>query len=566
MNLFSSHLDCSKRKIGSVSPVLATGILLTVACFSSSGAIAATKVAFIADQGVGSGSRAVLSLIADENVDIVLIQGDLGYEPGTALQWDQNITDALGRDFPVLSVVGNHENFEWSLYQRLIKDRVNRAGGLSCAGEVGVKANCTFKDLQIVQVAPGITNVAGVEPENDYDGYIRSSFNNSNTPWKVCSWHKNQHAMQAYTKPDETGWDVYDACLDSGAIVTSGHAHTYSRTYLMKDFKSQEVAHRSNEMTLEPGRSFAVVSGLGGRDIKPQQNNGDWFASVYNQSQGATHGALFCTLEKSTAECYFKAINGAMPDQFSLTLGSDSSSAESDPESPTVSSDPTTPPGSGVFRRTDKNEYRWIARDNSGQWSSSWISASCASSLGGAQYSGNWNELIALAPRIDTVSPCDGSVAQSPPPPSTDVSDDGYVFSRTDKSEFRWIEANSNGQIGSVWIDANCASRLGGASESGNWNDLIARAPGFDTLENPCITSDTSGSVQRPSSGSNSGYVFARTDKREFRWVEADASGSAGNIWINAQCAERLGGATVQGDWYDLNDAAPGFDTIANPC
>lgn len=109
---FSSRIDGSKWQIRSVFATLATGSLLTVACFFSTGAIAATKVAFIADQGVGSGSRAVLSLIADENVDIVLIQGDLG----TAQQWDQNITDALGRNFPVLSVVGNHENFEWNLY------------------------------------------------------------------------------------------------------------------------------------------------------------------------------------------------------------------------------------------------------------------------------------------------------------------------------------------------------------------------------------------------------------------------------------------------------------------
>lgn len=562
------HLNRQSRSLISL---LATSLLIPIACSFSLGAAAATKVAFIADQGIGSGSRAVLSLIADENVDIVLIQGDLGYEPGTAMQWDQNITNALGRNFPVLSVVGNHENHEWHLYQRLIRERMNRAGGLSCNGEVGVKANCTFKDLQIVQVAPGISRVAGVKPNDDYDGYIRSSFKNSSAPWRVCSWHKNQHAMQTYTKTDETGWDVYDACLDSGAIIAMGHAHTYSRTYLMKDYRRQEVAHRSNDMTMEPGRSFAVVSGLGGRDIRPQVNNGDWFASVYTQSQGATHGALFCTLEQSTAECYFKAINGAMPDQFSLKLGSGSPSTDADTKPPAqstpVSTDPTTPAGSGVFRRTDKNEYRWIARDNSGQWSSSWISESCASALGGPQYSGNWNELIALAPRVDTGSnPCDGNVAQSSPPPPIDASGDGYVFSRTDKAEYRWIDVNGNGQIGSVWIDANCASDLGGASASGNWNDLIARAPGFDTLDNPCNAASSSGPVQNPSSDAPDGYVFARTDKREFRWVEADASGSAGNTWINAECAEKLGGATAQGDWHDLNSVAPGFDTIANPC
>lgn len=562
---------CSIQHHRSFNNVLTASLLLVASCSVSVEVNASTRVAFIADQGASSGAKAVLSLIADENVDIVVIQGDLGYEPDTALLWDENITNALGRDFPVLSVVGNHENYEWPLYQRLIKERMDRADGLSCRGEIGVKANCSFKDLQIVQVAQGVSRVAGVDPDDDYDGFIRSSFKNSNTPWKVCSWHKNQHSMQAYSKTDETGWEVYDACLDSGAMIAMGHAHTYSRTYLMKDFRNQEVAHRNSEMTLEPGRSFAVVSGLGGRDIRPQENDGDWFASIYTQSQGATHGALFCTLEQRTADCYFKAINGAVPDQFTLTLGVGSSSSDLEPvtpvqDSPPQSSNPTEPTGSGVFRRTDKDEYRWITRDNSGQWSSSWIDASCATALGGARYSGNWNDLVAMAPLIDTApSPCNNNTEASTPP-SVNPTSDGYVFLRTDKFEYRWIDTNSSGQIGNVWIDSDCASRLGGTVASGNWSDLMARAPALDTVENPCTASNSTTLVPNSASNLSSGYVFARTDKNEFRWIDNDASGSAGNIWIDEMCAEQLGGASAQGDWYELNAISPKFDNIASPC
>lgn len=301
---------------------LIAGLFVPFALLSSPMVNAATKVAFIADQGVGSGARAVLSLIASENVDIVLIQGDLGYEPNSALEWDQNLTNALGRDFPVLSLAGNHENFEWPLYQRLIEQRLERAAGISCDGEVGVKASCKFENLHVVQVAQGIIRVAGIKSDDNYSDFIRSSFQNDDSLWKVCAWHKNQRAMQAYSKSNETGWDIYDACLDKGAMVAMGHAHTYSRTHLMKDFRTQQMAHQGSVMTLKPGSSFAVVSGLGGRDIKSQKNNGDWFASVYTQTQGATHGALFCTLETNTADCYFKAINGAIPDQFRLIRGS----------------------------------------------------------------------------------------------------------------------------------------------------------------------------------------------------------------------------------------------------
>lgn len=58
---------------------------------------------------------------------------------------------------------------------------------------------------------------------------------------------------------------------------------------------------------------------------------------------------------------------------------------------------------------------------------------------------------------------------------------DGYVFSRTDKSEFRWVSGTNN-----VWIPESCAIALGGASLSDSWSDLNAIAPGFDQAENPC--------------------------------------------------------------------------------
>ena len=545
-------------------------LILPFAFALPTAALAATKVAFVADQGVGSGARAVLSLIKEEGADIVLIQGDLGYDDDAAAQWEQNLTDALGRDFPVLSLAGNHDGDEWPRYEQFIQQRIDRADGLSCSGRAGIKANCTFENLQVVQVAQGIKEVAGVESDDDYDGFIRSSLSGSNFPWKVCAWHKNQRAMQAYSKSDETGWDIYDACLDSGAMIAAGHAHTYSRTHLMEDYRTQRVAHRSDDMQLEPGRSFAVVTGLGGHDIKPQENDGDWFASIYTQSQGATHGALFCTLEQTTADCYFKAIDGSVPDSFTLRTGSGSANrtvrnTPSPDGSPDVESVANASDASGVFRRTDKDEYRWITRDDSGQWSSSMISESCAMALGGAKYSGNWGELIERVPRVNTMpSPCERSVAQiSPPPPAAAGADSGFVFSRTDKRERRWVEVNTSGQMGSVWIDDECASQLGGTQMRGDYDDLMAVAPAQDSIDNPCVNG---GNLSVSQQDNSNGYVFARTDKTEYRWIDRDDSGDMGNVWIDEACADRLGGVTTSGDWYELNAIAPGFDTLISPC
>ena len=290
------------------APVLLTGNLLH----------AGTKVAFIGDQGVDENAQAVLAMIAEEGTDLVLIQGDLGYLDNAAEQWEQNLTNAFGENFPVLSVAGNHEDKEWPIYHRHIRNRVWRNNGLDCTGNPGVKATCSFQNLDIAQVSPGIFEIEGIDPQDDYSGYIDSFFASSNKRWKICSWHKNQNAMQTGTKIDATGWGVYNACLNTGALVATAHEHVYSRTYLMSSFENQTVAHRDPTMTLEPGRSFAFVSGMGGFDVRDQDQGGDWWASIYTSTQGATHGALFCDFEDTTASCYFKAVNGAEPDRFEL--------------------------------------------------------------------------------------------------------------------------------------------------------------------------------------------------------------------------------------------------------
>ena len=293
-----------------------------VALISERSANQVTKIAFVGDQGVGENAISVLELIKSEGMDLLLIQGDLGYDDGAAILWERNIRDIFGTDFPVLSVIGNHERREYSLYKDFIERRIDRAEaqGLSCQGEPGVKANCNFNNIQVVQVAVGITEIPEVDAEDNYEDFIRESFEDTPYTWRICSWHKNQTQMQIYTKKDETGWGVYDACLDAGALITMGHSHTYSRTYLLNDFENQSIEHFGDDMALEPGKSFAFVNGLGGRDIKPQSRSPeDWFAAVYTASQNATHGALFCELAENEGECYFKDISGAVPDQFRIS-------------------------------------------------------------------------------------------------------------------------------------------------------------------------------------------------------------------------------------------------------
>jgi len=541
---------------------------------------AGTKVAFTGDQGTNSDARAVLKMIANEGVDLLLIQGDLGYDPKAASQWEANLNETLGENFPVLTGVGNHENFEWALYQRYIKNRIDRVGALSCTDNPGVKAHCQFGNIEIVQVSPGINEVIGVRPEDNYPGYIADKFSGTSNKWRICSWHKNMRAMQTGNKSNSTGWGVYRSCLNAGAMITVAHSHAYARTHLMSNFENQSVAHRNSDMTLEPGKSFMFVSGLGGRSLREQKRGGDWWASIYTASQGATFGALICDFEQSTAQCYFKAIDGSVPDQFTLRLnnagdpniidlnaGGPNTVIQNSTNTKSNSSDDQLDDLPAVFKRTDSDEYRWIDRDANGKLGNVRIDIACTNAMGGVDLAGDWDDLVALAPGIDSIaSPCDVHNNNDKNYGARSVSEaghTGYVFQRTDKNELRWIARSANGQDGSIRIDNTCARKLGGPSASGDWFELNAKAPAFDQIKNPCTSSASN--VQSPSRSSG-GYLFVRTDKNEKRWVGKTASGDVSSIRIPDNCARKLGVAPVYGNWKQLLQRAPVLDQIASPC
>lgn len=80
------------------------------------------------------------------------------------------------------------------------------------------------------------------------------------------------------------------------------------------------------------------------------------------------------------------------------------------------------------------------------------------------------------------------NVRSATTPASDPVNDSrtGYVFSRTDKSELRWIAPTGTGRIGNIWINQACSESLGGPTEFGDWNELLTVAPALDAIPNPC--------------------------------------------------------------------------------
>jgi hypothetical protein len=256
----------------------------------------------------------------------VLHLGDFDYVD-LPLLWEAQIDAILGADFPYFAVVGNHDEDEFYStfgYQRFMEARMERLG-IPFEGDLGVQSTFSYQGIRFVLTAPGIFGPG----DGLYDLYIRDRLAEDDSVWRISAWHKNMRLMQVGGKSDETGWGVYEASRRGGAIIATGHEHSYSRTHLLASMSQQTVADRSDMLVLsrdaeatgvDEGRSFAFVSGLGGSSIRGQQLEGDWWASVYTADQDARFGALFGVFHyggnSRLAYFYFKDVSGKVVDEF----------------------------------------------------------------------------------------------------------------------------------------------------------------------------------------------------------------------------------------------------------
>lgn len=288
------------------------------------------KIAFIGDSEVDAAADAVLSLIKSEGTDVVVHAGDLGYDSNAPVVFENNINAVLGDDFPYFYVVGNHDDHLWNItngYQKLLESRFDRLG-INWTGQLGVMSSFSYKGISFVSSAPDEFGITSSEAGN----YIRDQLQEDSAIWRISFWHKNQRLMQIGGKRDEAGWGVYEESRRGGAIIATAHEHSYSRTYEMSNFETQTISTTANIVNLtkdelttsvDEGRSFAFVSGLGGRSIRDAESSLDlnpWWADVYHSNNGGQHGALFGEFnyngDATLARFYFKDIDSVERDEF----------------------------------------------------------------------------------------------------------------------------------------------------------------------------------------------------------------------------------------------------------
>ncbi len=276
------------------------------------------KVAFIGDQGINNNAVSVLQLISSEDADMVLHQGDFDYLDDSD-SWDAQITETLGSDFPYFASIGNHDVKEWDGYQGKLQNRLNKISDAYCSGNLGVKSSCMYHGLFFVLSGAGTMGT-------DHAEYIKEQLSENDSIWSICSWHKNMKLMQVGGKTNKTGWDVYEECRKGGAIIATGHEHSYSRTLTLADIDSQIIhSDDSKSLQVSNGTTFVFVNGLGGKSIRDAEDDlekNPWWAKYYTNDNGANYGALFCTfyvdMNPNKAFCYFKDISGNIIDEFAV--------------------------------------------------------------------------------------------------------------------------------------------------------------------------------------------------------------------------------------------------------
>ena len=232
----------------------------------------------------------MIDLIRSEGADFLVVLGDFDYE-NKPLEWSQML-NRLGEDFPWFAVVGNHDVQSWPKYEAIIAAKQASISGAKCRGKPGLQASCEFRGVQLI-----LSEIGTLGNRADDEDFIRQGLAQSQSVWKLCLWHKNQHDMQVGAKDDEVGWTAYQLCQAAGAIVVTGHEHSYARTRTLTQLGDPQTGHGLvgpfNALEIGPGRTFVVVSGLGGiqtRSFLPAHDADKWWGAYYTADRESTNG------------------------------------------------------------------------------------------------------------------------------------------------------------------------------------------------------------------------------------------------------------------------------------
>lgn len=262
--------------------ILFLSLTISISSFAS---VREFKVAVLGDTGAKINFPKVLKLIADEQSNLVLINGDFGYS-ASASTWKSVLQKNLDTDkYPVIGALGNHDVgfLNTGRYISIFKSLRNKNNGLSvnCTGSFSIlpwmgditaaDEVCTFGNVSIV-----VSAIGQIFRKSYFEHRLENKLKRiPKDHWKLVGYHYTLESMTPGLKPTENTHEFFDLIRRYGAIGAQAHTHSVMASCpISSKFDNKKPVACSphftdlNERFVAPGVGLFIDSSLGGQDVR----------------------------------------------------------------------------------------------------------------------------------------------------------------------------------------------------------------------------------------------------------------------------------------------------------
>ena len=232
------------------------------------------KIAFIANQGYNQSAYDVLALLTAQEPDLVVINGNLGYDSYD--YWSDMMSIF---DIPFIASIGASDKVDWEYYKPDIENNFN--DDVVCEGITGDQMTCVFKGISFI-----ISGVGTTFETQGHLTYINDSLK-TDSEWKFCVWNKANKDLRISNKEDNDDliFDYYDVCRKQGALIVTGYDMSYARTKTLASF---EPITTEDNYNIEPERTIVFMSGLGGYANETyncaNHDTDTWWSTIFTEN------------------------------------------------------------------------------------------------------------------------------------------------------------------------------------------------------------------------------------------------------------------------------------------
>jgi len=225
-----------------------------------------TRLAFTADIGMATQSKATLAKIGADNPTAAFVLGDLAYAPNSVAAFCKQVKDRVNEPFMLLA--GNHE--EMGSTDGYIDDYAKcLPAGLPFTGTYAREYFVDVDGVRVILVSPDIEFVGRDSRYGPGDAgrtFLENAIRDAKAKgmWTVVGMHHPCLTRGSHTCAD-TSPAVSDVALAEGVdLVLSGHNHNYERSHQIDGTTAAPVVVDSDSsMVKGAGTVFAVVGNAG---------------------------------------------------------------------------------------------------------------------------------------------------------------------------------------------------------------------------------------------------------------------------------------------------------------